>query len=229
MAIMKKILLIACFLLCCPTANAAAQQDHAALSAAVSNFVRQQTSSLPGKVTFNVDQPDSRINLRSCNDIEAFLPGGSQLIGRVSIGVRCNEVNGWRLFIPVQIRVSMDLLVSTRALSQGQVIHAEDLARQTVETTQSGGLSDAGRVVGQVMRYSISRGIILQEAMLRAPYSVKQGQSVQLSAQGSGFNISGSGMALNNAAAGESVPVRTASGRVVSGFAGENGVVNITP
>lgn len=229
MAIMKKILLIACFLLCCPTANAAAQQDHAALSAAVSNFVRQQTSSLPGKVTFNVDQPDSRINLRSCNDIEAFLPGGSQLIGRVSIGVRCNEVNGWRLFIPVQIRVSMDLLISARALSAGQVIHQEDLTRQTIETTQSGGLTDAGRVVGQVMRYSVGSGTILKETMMRAAYSVKQSQSVQLSIIGSGFNISASGVALNNAGEGDTVQIRTTSGRVISGIAGGNGVVRINP
>jgi len=229
-AIMKKISLMVCSLVFfCQLGNAATQQDHAALSAVVSNFVRQQTTALPGKVAFNVDEIDSRINLPSCNDIEAFLPGGSKLLGRVSIGVRCNEINGWRIFVPVQIKVSMALLSSARPLVLGQVIHAEDLARQTVETSQSGGLSDASRVIGQVMRYSVSAGIILQETMLRAPYSVKQGQPVQLLTQGSGFSISGSGVALNNAAQGESVPIRTASGRVISGIAGENGVVNLMP
>jgi len=229
-AIMKKLLLIVGSLLFfCPVSLAAAQQDHAALNTAVGKFVRQQTASLPGRVAFDIDEIDSRINLRSCDHIEAFLPGGSKLIGHVSIGVRCNEVNGWRIFIPVQIRIGMDLLASARPLALGQVIHGEDLARQSVETTQSGGLTDASRVVGQVMRYSVSQGTILHEAMLRAPYSIKQGQSAQLSVQGSGFNISGSGVALNNASEGDTVQIRTLSGRVISGIAGENGVVNIAP
>lgn len=226
---MKKILLIVCTLLCCTVANAASQQDHAELGAVVSRFVQQQTAAMPGKVAFDVDEIDSRINLNPCDKIEAFLPAGSKLIGRVSIGVRCNETNGWRIFIPVQIRVSLDLLISARALAMGQIIHQEDLTSQTMETTQTGGLTDANRVIGQVMRYSVSSGTILRENMMRAAYSVKQGQSVQMLVIGSGFNISASGVALNNASAGDTVQIRTSSGRVVSGLAEDNGIVSVRP
>ena len=226
---MKKLLLIVCTLFCYTSATAATQQDHAELSAVVSRFVQQQTAAMPGKVAFDVDEIDSRINLHPCDRIEAFLPGGSKLIGRVSIGVRCNEPNGWRIFIPVQIRVSLDLLISARALAMGQTIHQEDLTSQTMETTQTGGLTDASRVIGQVMRYSVSSGTVLRDNMMRAAYSVKQGQSVQLSIIGSGFNISASGVALSNASAGDTVQIRTASGRVISGIADENGVVDIHP
>ncbi len=227
MSPMKNILLTAC--LFCATAIAATQPDNAALRAIVDSFVRQQTMGLPGKVAFHIDEIDKRIALRPCSKIEAFLPAGSQLIGRVAIGLRCNEVNGWSIFIPVQIKITRELLVSTHPLTMGQTVHAEDLARQTTETTQNTGITDSDRVIGKVLRYSIAAGYILRDDMLRAPYSVKQGQTVKLSIQGGGFSLSSSGVAMTNASEGESVQVRTASGRVISGTAWEEGVVQINP
>lgn len=228
MANMKKTLPIPLLLLCC-TAHAAAVQDHAALRGVVSSFVQQQTAALPGKVTFQVEEPDSRISLAPCERIEAFLPAGSKLSGRVSVGVRCNQPGGWRIFVPVQITISMDLLTSSRQLAMGQVIGEADLARQTVENPQSDGLTDASQVIGKVMRYSVSQGVLLRAAMLRTPYSIKQGQVVQLSIQGNGFTVSGSGVALNNAAEGETVQIRPPSSRVISGIAADNGTVKINP
>lgn len=224
---MKKLLLLAC--LFCTSALAAPQQDHASLRAAVTTFVQQQITGLPGKVAFNVDEIDRRIALRPCNKIEAFLPTGSQLIGRVSIGVRCNEVNGWSIFIPVQIKITRELLISSKPLTMGQIVHEEDLARQSTELTQNVGLTDARQAIGKVLRYSVAAGYILREDMLRTPYSVKQGEAVKLSVQGGGFSLSSSGVALNNASEGENVQIRTASGRVVSGIAGAEGVVRINP
>lgn len=224
---MKNLLLIVC--LFCTTATAAPLQDNAALRLIVDAFVRQQTARLPGKVAFNIDEIDKRVALRPCSRIEAFLPPGSSLIGRTAIGVRCNETNGWSIFIPVQIKITRELLISSRPLSMGQVVREEDLARQSTEMTQNTGMTDASRATGKILRYSIAAGYILREDMLRAPYSVKQGQSVKLSIQGGGFNLSSSGFALNNAAEGENVQVRTASGRVVSGTASADGVVQINP
>lgn len=226
---MKNLLWIVCLFLHCAAAGAAAQHDHALLRKAVDAFVQQQTAGLPGKVAYTVDEIDPRIVLRACSNIETFLPAGSKLIGRASIGVRCLETNGWSILVPVQIRISRDLLISARPLMTGQLMHEEDIARQTTETTQSGGITDAGLVIGKVLRYSLSAGTLLREDMLRAPYNVKQGQSVQLSVQGSGFSLSSAGVALNNAGEGETVQIRTSTGRVVSGIAVANGVVKISP
>ncbi len=207
----------------------AATQDHATLRSLAAHFVQQQTADLPGKVAITVDEIDKRIAVRPCSKLEAFLPGGSQLMGRVSVGVRCLESNGWSLFIPVQIKVTRELLVSARALTMGQVLHEEDISRLNMELTQNSGITDPRLVVGKVLRYSIAAGLILREDMLRAPYSVKQGQSVKLTIQGSGFTLSSSGVALNNAGEGESVQIRTSSGRVISGIATEEGIVRISP
>lgn len=229
---MKNLILIACLFLhfsVASAANAVALQDHATLRAAATRFVQQQTAGLPGKVIYEVGEIDQRTALQPCDSIEAFLPNGSRLIGRVAVGVRCNAANGWSIFIPVQVRITLDMLISARALAMGSVLHEKDLARQTMEITQTGGMTDVRLVIGQVLRYSIASGTLLRESMLRPPFSVRQGQSVQLSVKGSGFNISGSGVALNNASEGDSVQIRTASNRVIGGIAGEEGSVRINP
>jgi len=243
---MKKPLLIAFFLLQSVTAGAApamdtseppslhnspsaTTQDHAQIRNIVTGFVLQQTASLPGKVTYQVDEIDRRIILPKCTELEAFLPAGSQLIGKISVGVRCAEKNGWSIFVPVQIRLNLNLLTSARQLPLGHALQEQDLASQATESSQSGGFINPKQVIGKVLRYGIAAGQILREDMLRQPYSVTQGKIVQLAVQGSGFSIRSEGVALNNASEGQAVQVRVGSGRVISGVARAAGIVEIVP
>jgi flagella basal body P-ring formation protein FlgA len=225
---MKRLLLLLVLMLECVAASAAVQ-DHARIRSAVGAFVQQQTATLPGKATFQVDEIDRRIVLPDCARLEAFLPAGSQLIGKTAVGVRCAEKDGWSIFVPVQIRLSVDLLVSVSQLPAGHVLQAGDFARQTTETTRLTGFTDPRQVVGKVLRYGIAAGQVLREDMLRLPYSVTQGQVVQLAVQGRGFSIRSEGVALNNASEGQTVQVRVAAGRVIGGIARAGGVVEVSP
>lgn len=205
-----------------------ASQDHAQIKNTVSAFVQQQTAALPGKVSYRVDEIDRRIALPGCAKLEAFLPQGSQLIGKTSVGVRCNETNGWSIFVPVQIKISLNLLVSARQLPMGHMLQEQDMVTQTTETAGASGFTDPKQVAGKVLRYGITAGQILREDMLRQPYSITQGQTVQLATQGSGFSIRSEGVALNNASEGQTVQVRVKSGRVISGIA-RAGLAEVVP
>ncbi|BBI98755.1 hypothetical protein FGKAn22_04480 [Ferrigenium kumadai] len=222
-------LIFVSLLLACAVASAA-PQSHAQIRSVADAFVQQQTAALPGKATYKIEEIDRRIALPECARLEAFLPAGSQLIGRTAVGVRCLEQNGWSIFVPVQVRLSLDLLVTTRQLPLGHTLQESDIATQATETSQTAsGYTDPKQVIGKVLRYGITAGQVLREDMLRAPYSVTQGQAVQLTVQGKGFSIRSEGVALNNASEGQPVQVRVAAGRVVSGVARAGGVVEITP
>ena len=229
---MKKLILIGCLLwygMAAPAAPMSATQDHAQIKNVATAFVQQQSATLPGKVTYKVDEIDQRISMPACAKLEAFLPTGSQFVGKTSIGVRCMEKNGWSIFVPVHIKVSLNLLVSARQLPLGHTLQEQDLASQTTEMSQTEGITDPKQVLGKVLRYGIAAGQVLREDMLRLPFSVTQGQIVQLVAQGDGFNIRSDGAALGNASEGQSVQVRIGSGRVVGGIAHANGIVEIGP
>jgi flagella basal body P-ring formation protein FlgA len=207
----------------------AAVQDHQVLHEMVIAFVQQQTSALHDKVNYRVEEIDPRLALSKCDKIEVFLPYGTQLLGKISVGVRCADAHPWSIFVPVQIKTSLDLLVSTRQLPAGHTLHEEDFYPQTIEVTQAGGMTDLKQAIGKVLRSGISAGQILREDMLRAPFSVIQGLKVRLVVQANGFSISGSGLALANASEGQLVKVKNEAGGVVSGLARASGVVEIAP
>lgn len=218
--------LLALLALGSPAVLAAPAQSHAEIRDTVLAFVRAQTQGLPGKVSVAAGELDKRIVLPACPALEAFLPVGAQLNGNSSVGVRCNGKKGWSVFVPVTVKVSVSLLTASTTLQQGQVVRAEDLGSLSSETLQAGALTDPAQAIGKVMKFGIGKGQLLRQDMLRDPYTVMQGQTVQLQAAGQGFRIRSEGQALNNAAEGQTASARTASGQKVTGTV-KDGVIEI--
>ena len=216
-----KNLIISLFAVCTlasPGAWAAKAQDHAQIRDTVSAFVRTQTQAIPGKVSITVSEIDRRTTLPACPSLEAFMPPGTQLNGNSSVGVRCTAQHNWSLFVPVNVKISLTLLTTNKMLLQGHTLRAEDLGSLSSDTLQPGTLTDPAQAVGKIMKYSLAAGQILRLDMLRAPYTVKQGQAVQLKVMGAGFRVSSEGQALANAAEGDTTTARTASGQIISGM-----------
>lgn len=222
-------LLLSLVLSATPPAWADAQQSHAKIREAIAAFVHAQTITLPGKVSIKVSEIDRRIARPVCQKLEAFLPPGGKLLGNSTVGVRCPGKNGWTLFVPVHVKVSASLLITTKPLQQGQVLRVEDLSSQSGELTQAGTLTDSLQAIGKVLKYSVGASQVLRNDMLRAPYAITQGQTVQIQVVGANFKISSEGHALNNAAAGQPVQIRTSSGEVVSGTAQPDSTVAVRP
>lgn len=192
-------------------------QSHDELRELVATFVLSQTRALPGKVTIDVAEIDRRIVLPACPVLETFLPQGSQLNGNTSVGVRCINKETWSLFVQVNIKTSLNLLTANKTLQLGHTIQAGDLSSLNSDTLQSGALTDPEQAIGKIMKYGIGAGQILRHDMLRAPYSIKQGQTVPIKVIGAGFRVNSEGQALNNAAEGDTASARTTTGQTVSG------------
>jgi flagella basal body P-ring formation protein FlgA len=89
-------------------------------------------------------------------------------------------------------------------------------------------LTDSTQAVGKTVRLGIGPGQPVRSDQLIAPWAVQQGQNVTTVSGGEGFSVSSSGKALNNAAEGQVVQVRTSSGQTISGIARAGGIVEIT-
>jgi flagella basal body P-ring formation protein FlgA len=229
---MKNLIFFSALLMCSLASFASlavGTQSHAQIKNVAAAFVEQQIASLSGEVTYKIEDIDQRIAMPACDNLEAFLPPGSQLIGKTAIGVRCPTKNGWSIFIPVQIKIRLQLLISAQQLPLGHTLVAQDFTVQSSDASQKEGLTDPNMAIGKVLRYSIAAGQVIREDMLRAPFVVTQGQVVQLLAQGEGFNIRNEGTALANASEGQTVQVRIGLNRVVNGIARTNGTVEVAP
>jgi flagella basal body P-ring formation protein FlgA len=200
------------------------------LPAALDDYLRAQTAGLPGTVTFQIGQLDRHARLAACDAFEPFLPSGSRLWGKTTVGVRCLGPGRWTVYVPVQVRIAGHYLVAARQLAPGQVVGAADLLPQggDLGALPANTLTDPAQAIGKTTRQAVAAGQPLRSELLSAALVVQQGQSVKLHSSGAGFSVSNEGKALNNAAEGQVVQVRTASGQVVSGIARPGAIVEVS-
>lgn len=199
------------------------------LNETLNDYLRTQTQGLPGKVTYTISPLDSRTRLSACEAFEPFLPSGSRLWGKTTVGVRCLGPANWTIYVPVRINVSGNYLVSARPMPAGYIVGETDVAVRSGDlgSLPTNVLTDLSQAVGKTVKAGFSAGQPLRSDQLIAPWAVQQGQNVTTVSKGPGFTVSSVGKALSNAVAGQVVQVRTDSGLTVSGIARAGGVVEI--
>jgi len=214
---------------CCLALPAQAQQDPAPVKKAIENWLKIQTKGLPGQVSHEIGGLDPGNQLAPCGNFDISRPAGSRPWGRSNVVVRCLDAAGWRIYVPVHIRVKADYLISARPIAQGQAVAADDLATELGDLSElpANILTDPNLAIGKMASASIPAGRPLRADMLKAQMVVRQGQTVRVVSQGPGFSVANEGRALNNASAGQVVQVRLAGGQIVSGIAGADGTIEV--
>jgi flagella basal body P-ring formation protein FlgA len=209
--------------------SVAARQDPAPVRQVIEEFLAVQTRGLPGTASFTVGPIDPSNSLTPCSAFEAFSPPGARALGRTTVGVRCRAEATWTLYVPAQVHVVANYLVSARPLSQGQILSENDVLLQEGDLGQlpAGILTDPKLALGRTLSAGLPAGRPLRSDMLRQPLAVKQGQSVKVMSRGPGFLVSTDGKAIANATDGEVAQARLAGGQTLSGIARAGGVIEV--
>jgi flagella basal body P-ring formation protein FlgA len=204
-------------------------QDLDAIRRAGEAFVQAQTRNLPGRVETTVAAPDPRTRLRRCQNLEVFLAPGVKLWGNTNIGVRCLQPEPWTVHLPTTVKVFADVVVLSRPVARNHPLDAADVRLQNLDLTQqpAGIVTDPASVLGRLTSVALPAGHVLKLDQLHAPAAITYGQTVRIVFRGEGFRVSSEGRALGNAATGEQVQVRAASGKVLRGTVQAPGVVEV--
>jgi flagella basal body P-ring formation protein FlgA len=200
------------------------------LQATLDDYLRKETQGLPGKVTYSIGQLDARTQLAPCAAFEPFLPTGGRLWGKATVGVRCLGPANWTVYVPVQVNVAGDYLISARTLPAGYVVGAADIVVRSGDLAKlpANVITDPAQAIGRTVKNGFAAGQPLRSDQLVTQWAVQQGQNVKTVSNGAGFSVSSEGKALSNAMAGQLVQVRTNSGQTVSGIARPGGIVEVT-
>lgn len=204
-----------------PAAMAAAgPQDPAQVARTAERFLQMQTAGLPGEVRLSVTRP-AHLSLPACTALDAFQPKGARLMGRTTVGVKCNAPTAWSIYVPAVVEVIGKYVAAAAPLRQGQALDADMLVVRTGDLGQlpADVVTDPVEAVGHIPVAGLAAGAPLRRELLRAPRVVQQGQRVRLVLDGPGFSLRSEGKALGHASAGERVQVKTDGGRVISGIA----------
>jgi flagellar basal body P-ring formation protein FlgA len=203
-------------------------QDGDSVRAAALVFLTQQAAGLPGKADITVTPVFPR-GLAACSTLEPFLPAGSRIWGRTTVGVRCSGERPWTLYLQARVSVMATYYTAARAVAPGEVLTAADLIPRDGDLTAmpQAIVTDPSQAVGAVTLSRLAAGLPLRTDMLRGAGAVVIGQSVHVVTSGAGFSISAEGSAMNNAAPGQQVRVKTAGGQIISGVVKDGSTVEI--
>lgn len=175
-----------------------------------------------------VAQVDSNLHLTACAQTPlATVQGNGQT---PSVMLSCGAPRPWTLYVPVQVQQRTAVAVLTQPVTAGQPVTAAmvQLQSRDVAALSSSYFSDAGVIIGSVARRSLAAGSVLSPADITAAPTVRRGQSVTIEYKSSVLQVSAAGLALNDAAPGQSVRVENSSShRIVSGIVGADGRVMI--
>lgn len=212
-----------------PAFLTSAQQDPAPVKKAIDAWLKIQTKGLPGQVSWEIGGLDPGNQLAPCHQFDISRPPGARSWGRTHLIVRCLGEAGWRIYVPVHVRVKGDYLIAARPIAQGQTIGADDLTSQQGDLSElpPNILTDAALAIGKTTAVAIPAGLPLRADLIKAPLVIRQGQTVRIVARGPGFAVANEGRAITNAREGEVAQVRLGNGQVISGTARADGSVEV--
>lgn len=178
------------------------------------------------RVEVRVGKPNRGMRLAPCARIEPFLPPNAKLWGRGFVGVRCAEGASWSTMIPVTVSVFGPALVTNLPLPAGAMPRADDFRIEEVDWTRTTGVPvpDPAWLAGRSLGRPLSAGQVLRANDLRVPQTIAAGDPVRIRMVGSGFSVSAGGFALSGAGEGQSLRVRTETGRMLVGTVRERTV-----
>ncbi|GLW40169.1 flagella basal body P-ring formation protein FlgA [Pectobacterium carotovorum subsp. carotovorum] len=208
-----------CFFTFCAPVNA---ND---LPTQINQFFASRFQGSTNTVNVVVKSPESQ--WPQCEAPQITLPGNTKMWGNVSLSVRCGQQ---RRFIQTEVQVTGNYVTSARLINRGTTLTEKDirLTKGRLDLLPLRPILTLAGAQGAVLLRDLTPGQVITASMIRRAWVVKAGQSVQIIAQGEGFTINGEGKAMNNAAAGQAVRVRTANGQIVSGITNEDGIILIS-
>lgn len=154
---------------------------------------------------------DPRLRLTHCGEkTSAFLPAGTKLRGKLTVGIRCEGHKPWTLYIPANIKVYTDVITASQAISRGTVVTKNDIVsvRKEVSNFYSRYLTNPSQVIGKISKKSLYEGDIFTNRGLKAPLLVHNGEEVTIIASVGNIQVRSKGKAMKDAAKGEKVKVR---------------------
>lgn len=153
---------------------------------------------------------DSRLKLALCTeDLSTSLQSGSASSGRATVQVECEGERPWKIFVPVQIKMTDQVIVAGRSLASGHVLTPDDILVEERDVTRlrSGYIGRAEDLVGKRLKRQLLAGRVITPSMLIEQMMIERGQSVTISADFGGISIETAGRALMDGAMNERIQV----------------------
>lgn len=208
------------------TLPAAAEPLDRALATQLHQWAHEQAQAAPAqaglRVELSVGQLDPRLRLAPCTRIEPYLPPGARPWGRTRVGLRCVDGESrWNVYLPVTVHLWANAPVLREPRPTGHLLEDADFTVAEVDWAErtDAPLLESEAYVGRNLARPLAAGQPVRSTDIQRRQWFAAGDTVQVIARGRGYSVSSQGQALSRGLEGQTVRVRTTSGRIVSGTA----------
>jgi flagella basal body P-ring formation protein FlgA len=214
-------------------ASTAGLGDHAALKAAETGIAWQSiddirraaerlVSDLAGAgatIAPEAGYIDSRLMLADCEAaLTTSLKSGSALSGRATVQVECEGERPWRIFVPVQVKVTDTVVVAAKTLASGHILTPDDVLVEARDVTRlrNGYIARPDELLGKRLKRQLVPGRVITPSMLDEQAMIRRGQTVTITADLGGISIETAGKALMDGVVNDRIEVENSgSGQVI--------------
>lgn len=133
-----------------------------------------------------------------------------QVSSRINLEVSCRKGTPWALYIPVDMSIYTQVVVSTRPLGRGDGIQEGDVELQEAEVGRLNGqyLATLDGAIGLCAKHFLPQGSILGAQALDEPLVIKRGDAVLVSANTDIVSVKMPGIALMDGRRGEQIRIK---------------------
>lgn len=172
---------------------------------------------------------DSRITIKPCEtDLSATAPNISAFSRNLTVRIRCLDQQGWSLYVPVQMKVLVPILVATQNIAKGDVIDSSVLRVAMLDKSyaRKDSLTNAEKVIGSKAKQQILAGRAIMNDNL---CFVCKSELVTIEATTGSLTVKASGYALSDGSYGDVIRVRnSSSNRIINARVSDIGKVQIS-
>jgi flagella basal body P-ring formation protein FlgA len=189
-----------------------------AIAAAAEQLVIELAGANDASLTPEAGYIDPRLKLADCAEaLTTALQSGSASSGRATVQVECTGERPWKIFVPVQIKVTDGVIVAGKSLASGHILTLDDvlLEEQDVTRLRGGYIGRPEDLVGKRLKRQLLPGRVITPSMLVEPTMIERGQSVTISADSGGVRIETAGRALMDGALNERIQVENSGSKQV--------------
>jgi len=219
--------LLAILLLFAGPAGASASEARVQISQAVKDFALKTLSANEIKI----GHLDKRLRLSTCSSpLNVFLPRGAKKVGKSTVGVKCSDTPGWKIYVPVHVNRFDNVVVAKQSLPRGTVIGYADIeiTKKDLSQLNYGHFKVSSDVIGMQLKRPIQRGTPLSPNNLKPRQMVRRGDIITILAEVQGLTVRVKGNALADGYRGEAIRVKNQrSKRVVQAEVIAPGIVRI--
>jgi len=169
------------------------------------------TSQTEGRYEIQVNQLDPRMRMPACDkELTATLESPAIPIGRVTVKVRCEGASPWTVFVPAQVRLFRDVVVTIRPLKRAGIIEFGDVAlrERDISLINQGYLTSVDQAVGQKLTRPTVVDQVITQVHIEQAEVIRKGDQVVITARSGTLSVRMPGEALANGGMSEQIRVK---------------------